>query len=175
MSPFFPPTPPYYPPISPLTPSSSPPSHRACASEDSKDGEVGGEGAALSALSEPLRVKAQQWLTYKTERREAYKETGLKSLVNALSRAAQQHGEAEVTALIDECMASGYKGIAFDRLARGVRPKGATSSGSAKKRAVDTATPSSSNIKEFSTWAFQAIYGKEGQDGDQQPQQGQEI
>ena len=129
----------------------------------------------LSALSTSLRAKVDEWMRYKAERREDYRETGRRHLVSAIAKASRQYGDTAVEALIDECMASGYKGIAFDRLARGSGPKGATSSGSAKKRAVDTATPSSSNIKEFSTWAFQAIYGKEGQDGDQQPQQGQEI
>ncbi len=33
-----------------------------------------------------------------------------------------------------------------------------------KKPAPDTASPSSSNLKEFSAWAFQAIYGEDAQD-----------
>ena len=58
----------------------------------------------------------QQWLTYKSERREGYKPTGLKSLQAQIQRAAVEYGDHAVAQLITECMAANWKGIIFDRL-----------------------------------------------------------
>lgn len=69
----------------------------------------------------------QQWLTYKSERREGYKPTGLKSLQVQIQRAAAEYGDHAVAQLITECMAANWKGIIFDRLkdtSRKPRPSG---------------------------------------------------
>lgn len=58
----------------------------------------------------------QEWLSYKKERRETYKPTGLKALVTEVRHNAETYGERAVAELIRRCMASGWKGIAFDRL-----------------------------------------------------------
>lgn len=60
--------------------------------------------------------KIIEWLEYKEERKEKYKETGLKSLLSQIENQIDLYGEKEVVKLIGECMASNYKGIIFDKL-----------------------------------------------------------
>ena len=101
----------------------------------------------LHRLPASLRDKTQQWLRYKAERGEPYGKTGLDSLIEAILLAVRRHGESAVLKVMGDCMACGYKGIAFDRLER------------MRRRVVDTNTPSSSNLKEFSRWLFLQQYG----------------
>ena len=63
-----------------------------------------------------LLSKMREWITYKTERKEGYKEQGMKSLLRQVENNALTYGDKAVIELIDECMASGWKGIIFDRL-----------------------------------------------------------
>jgi hypothetical protein len=58
----------------------------------------------------------EQWITYKMERKEPYKEQGMKSLLRQVENNAAQYGDTAVCELIEECMASNWKGIIFDRL-----------------------------------------------------------
>lgn len=67
-------------------------------------------------ISDALKAKFGEWITYKTERKEPYKETGLKALLRKLENKAQMHGDQALIDLIDECMENGWKGIIFDRL-----------------------------------------------------------
>lgn len=87
----------------------------------SREREYEGEGA--DALPPVLRKAVGEWLAYKRERREAYKPTGLKSLMTQIERACALHGPEAVAELIHDCMASGYRGITFDRLERRSRDK----------------------------------------------------
>ena len=67
-------------------------------------------------FSDELQSKMAEWLTYKTERKEGYKEQGMKSLLRQVENNAKQYGDKAVCNLIDECMACNWKGIIFDRL-----------------------------------------------------------
>lgn len=67
-------------------------------------------------IPEALQAKMAEWITYKTERKEPYKEQGMKSLLRQVENNQLTYGEKAVCDLIDECMASGWKGIIFDRL-----------------------------------------------------------
>jgi len=67
-------------------------------------------------LSEDIQSKMAEWITYKTERKEPYKEQGMKSLLRKVENSYLTYGEQAVCDLIDECMASNWKGIIFDRL-----------------------------------------------------------
>lgn len=60
--------------------------------------------------------KIKEWLEYKQERKEIYKEMGLKSLLSQIEKQIDIYGEDEIINLIDECMANNYKGIIFDKL-----------------------------------------------------------
>lgn len=75
-------------------------------------------------LSENLQAKISEWITYKTERKEPYKEQGMKSLLRQIENNAQRYGDQAVCDLIEECMASGWKGIIFDRLKPRQQPTG---------------------------------------------------
>lgn len=67
-------------------------------------------------LSDLLQAKMGEWVKYKVERKEPYKEQGMKSLLRQVENKAQQFGDDAVCSLIDECMANNWKGIIFDRL-----------------------------------------------------------
>lgn len=63
-----------------------------------------------------LKNKVEEWLKYKIERKEPYKETGFKTLLARIESATSQYGVEEIISLIDECMANNYKGIIFEKL-----------------------------------------------------------
>ena len=67
-------------------------------------------------FSDALKARIGEWITYKTERKEPYKEQGMKSLLRQIENNAMKYGDAAVCELIEECMASSWKGIIFDRL-----------------------------------------------------------
>lgn len=73
-------------------------------------------------LSDDLQSKMTEWITYKTERREPYKEQGMKSLLRQVENNAMKYGDQAVCDLIDECMANNWKGIIFDRLQNQRKP-----------------------------------------------------
>lgn len=72
-------------------------------------------------LSDSLQAKMGEWVKYKTERKEPYKEQGMKSLLRQVENKALQYGDNAVCSLIDECMANNWKGIIFDRLQQSQR------------------------------------------------------
>lgn len=63
-----------------------------------------------------LKNKLEEWLKYKWERKEYYKETGFNTLLARIDSATSQYGVDTVINLIDECMANNYKGIIFEKL-----------------------------------------------------------
>lgn len=67
-------------------------------------------------MSDAVKAKMAEWITYKMERKEAYKEQGMKSLLRQIENAYCNYGEEALCNLIDECMANNWKGIIFDRL-----------------------------------------------------------
>ena len=67
-------------------------------------------------IPDPLKDKMVEWITYKTERKESYKEQGMKSLLRQIENAQLTYGVNAVCSLIDDSMANGWKGIIFDRL-----------------------------------------------------------
>lgn len=60
--------------------------------------------------------KLSEWITSRREQGSPITETGLKSLVSIAKAKTKEHGSEKVAQLITECMASGYKGITWDRL-----------------------------------------------------------
>lgn len=60
--------------------------------------------------------KLSEWITSRLEQGDPITETGLKSLVSIAKDKISKHGADAVAQLITECMASGYKGIVWDRL-----------------------------------------------------------
>lgn len=74
------------------------------------------------AFSDDLQAKMAEWITYKTERKESYREQGMKSLLRQVENNAMKYGDQAVCNLIDECMASNWNGIIFDRLQQKAQP-----------------------------------------------------
>ena len=68
--------------------------------------------------SEELNNVFLDWLEYKKERKETYKEIGLKSLITQINKQVEKYNEETIINLIIECMASNYKGIIFDKLTK---------------------------------------------------------
>lgn len=69
----------------------------------------------LGVVSE-VADKLSEWITSRREQGSPITETGLKSLVSIAKAKTKEHGAEKVAQLIAECMASGYKGITWDRL-----------------------------------------------------------
>lgn len=63
--------------------------------------------------------KLEEWFKYKQERKEYYKETGLKSLLKKIDLYIEKYGYQKVIDLIDTCMANNYAGIIWDILDKG--------------------------------------------------------
>ena len=67
-------------------------------------------------FSEPVQGKVLDWIRYKTEKRQGYKETGLKSLITVIQRQIDLYGESAVIRCIEDSMAAGWQGIAWGRI-----------------------------------------------------------
>jgi predicted phage replisome organizer len=67
-------------------------------------------------FSDALQAKLEEWIAYKQERRESYKEQGMKALLRQVENNAKQYGDAAICSLIEDSMSNGWKGIIFDRL-----------------------------------------------------------
>ena len=108
--------------LSPPTPSSPAPAPKTDAANTATE-------IAKRTFSGDLLASVLDWLSYKRERREPYKETGLRTLFSQLRKAADTHGDAAVCEVIRNSMASGYAGITLDRLtnAPAQKPKIGTS------------------------------------------------
>ena len=67
-------------------------------------------------ISPFLAEHLKSWFKYKTERKEPYKEQGMKSLLRQIENHAYNHGDMAIVEQIDDSMANGWKGIIFERL-----------------------------------------------------------
>lgn len=67
-------------------------------------------------ISDVMADKLREWFKYKTERKDGYKEQGMKSLLKQVANKASVYGDTAVCNLIDECMSNGWKGIIWDKL-----------------------------------------------------------
>lgn len=67
-------------------------------------------------ISEVMADKLREWFKYKTERKDGYKEQGMKSLLKQVANKVSVYGDTAVCNLIDECMSNGWKGIIWDKL-----------------------------------------------------------
>ena len=60
----------------------------------------------------------ESWLKYKTERRESYKEQGLRGVMKKASLTEKEYGTTAVIDIIEASMANNYQGITWDRIKR---------------------------------------------------------
>ena len=66
--------------------------------------------------SNNTKLVLETWINYKIERKEKYTEIGFTKLLSQIKNNISKYSEQKVCDLIDECMASNYKGIIFDKL-----------------------------------------------------------
>ena len=98
--------------------------------EKEKEKEKELENECYLPLTPSLREIVKQWVTYKAERKEAYKPTGLQKLVSQIANATEKYGEKAMADVIERSMAANYQGIVFDWLERGnSRGTGANAAG----------------------------------------------
>lgn len=70
-----------------------------------------------SALPSSVKQAIYSWVGYKREdKHDCYKPRGLQALLTKAEQSTAQYGAAPVVSMIEESMASGYKGITWDRL-----------------------------------------------------------
>lgn len=62
-------------------------------------------------LPDMITDKMVEWCMYKTERKEPYKEQGMKALLRRVEKNVKQYGEERICELIDTCMSSNWVGI----------------------------------------------------------------
>lgn len=70
------------------------------------------------AFSPALDAKLRQWFVYKSQRREGYTPQGRQSFLSQIAKYLETYPDSALCALIDECMASNWKSVVFDRLAK---------------------------------------------------------
>ena len=75
-------------------------------------------------ISKELQETVESWLKYKTERRESYKEQGLRALIKKASQAEKEFGTAAVIDVIESSIANRYQGITWDRIGSRTSPGG---------------------------------------------------
>ena len=84
------------------------------------------EAAEIGRLPAILQPVMREWLEYKRQRREKYTPVGLTALISEVLNNAGKYGDAAVAQIVRTSMASGYKGIVFDRLQNGKTPVAVT-------------------------------------------------
>ena len=67
-------------------------------------------------ISKELQATMESWLKYKTERRESYKEQGLRGVMKKAAQSEKEYGTSAVIEIIEDSMANNYQGITWDRL-----------------------------------------------------------
>ena len=83
---------------------------------------TGAQGMTASQMvidhgfSPSMQTKVLDWIKYKVEKRQGYKETGLKSLLAVVQRQIDLYGEDAVIRCIEDSMAAGWQGIAWGRI-----------------------------------------------------------
>lgn len=70
----------------------------------------------LSEFSIGVQQVIRDWLTYKEERNEAYKETGLKAWLGQVRNKLKSYEDKYIIDVIERSMASQYKGVVWDWL-----------------------------------------------------------
>lgn len=73
---------------------------------------------AETMFSENLLSAVSDWLTYKHERGEDYKPTGLQSLLTQIRNKAGENGDAAVCDVIRLSMSNNWRGIIWDRIGK---------------------------------------------------------
>jgi predicted phage replisome organizer len=89
-------------------------------------------------IPESVKGKLKLWIQYKMERKEPYKEQGMKSLLRKVEKQSRTYGENAVCELIEDCMGNTWKGIIWDKLAqRSAKPSNKANRGNERNYDYD--------------------------------------
>lgn len=69
-----------------------------------------------SELGEELKAKVLEWIKYKSERKESYKEVGLRNLITQIRNQEIKNGTQAVCDVITLSISNGWKGIIWDKV-----------------------------------------------------------
>ena len=83
-------------------------------------------------IPDMVKTALSEWISYKGERNERYKELGMKTLISQAAKNAREYGASAVARVIRESMSSGYKGIMWDRISK--KPRVASKFNNATQR-----------------------------------------
>lgn len=72
--------------------------------------------SALGGMSQELAAAVEDWLAYKREKRQSYKDTGLKAFLTQVKNNADRYGDDAVIAVMQQSMSNGYQGVTWDKL-----------------------------------------------------------
>lgn len=72
----------------------------------------------LDEFSEAMRATIRDWLSYKEERREKYKPTGLSKFLTMTRNSIAQYGEKAVVFAFTQSMAANYQGVVWQKAER---------------------------------------------------------
>lgn len=77
----------------------------------------------ISECGFPEKVDSavREWIKYKTEKRQAYKPTGLRNFLTRVENNVQKYGEKPVAELIYYCMSQNWQGVIWERLDKAPR------------------------------------------------------
>lgn len=69
----------------------------------------------LDEFSEPIQAAIKNWLSYKDERREKYKPTGLTQFISMTRNAVSKYGEDAVLYAFTQSMGANYQGVVWEK------------------------------------------------------------
>lgn len=78
--------------------------------------------AAMSKFPSMVQAQIQNWLEYKTERKEFYTTRGLQSFMTVVKKRVDEYGAQAVNDVIERTMASNYRGVVWEWLERKPQP-----------------------------------------------------
>src|SRR5699024_8756198 len=83
--------------------------------ESKKEGDKAGAPEIDERFPPDVADTVRDWLRYKTERRESYKPTGLKSLLSEIEHQVERRGAEAVCNVIRLSMSNGWRGIIWNK------------------------------------------------------------
>lgn len=75
------------------------------------------------SFSPEVESAVREWIAYKTEKRQTYKETGLRNFLTQVENHVRQYGDKAVVDLIGLCMSQNWQGVIWDKLDQTPRRK----------------------------------------------------
>lgn len=74
-------------------------------------------------FTDNVKEAVTDWISYKSERREGYKPTGLKMFMSEIENKLKRYEEQDVISIISESMANNWKGICWEKLQGKEKPE----------------------------------------------------